>query len=76
MRVIGVIEEPNGTYQVNSVFRDRELAVVIEAGLRSLLHRGQLPFEKIGEVEENLFRVLLPSELSGKANEIPEDTLT
>jgi hypothetical protein len=67
---MSVIELDGNTYQVNSVFRDRELAVVVEAGLKSLLARGAMPISQIGEAAEKLFRAMPPSEV-GKQQELP-----
>ena len=68
MRVNQVIETAEGKFVVQSTFTPQETAIVVEAGLRALIQRGQFPFERIGAEAERLFRAYPPSELIARRN--------
>jgi len=73
MRVMSVIELAGNTYQVNSVFNDREVAILVEQGLKTLLSQGLMPIKKLSD---NLYRAIPPSELSSEQTTPNEDPST
>ncbi len=59
MRVVGVIEQDNNRFKVDTSFTASEMEVIVNAGLRTLLAQGQLPIRKN---LEGLLEILSPSE--------------
>lgn len=59
MRVIGVVEQNNNRYKVETSFTESEMAVIVNEGLKSLLAKGQLPIRRNSD---QTFDILSPNE--------------
>lgn len=63
MRVVGVIEQDNNRYIVNTSFTEHELEVIVNCGLRWMLSRGAMPLSKD---EEGNLHLRSPSEVKSE----------